>query len=49
MGKKYPADNPGQGEYVNRLQDIQIPRYKCYKKQLPFNPTIISLESLIFK
>lgn len=42
-------DNPGQGEYVNRLQDIQIPRYKCYKKQLPFNPTIISLESLIFK
>lgn len=39
--------NRHEGEYVNRQQNRQIQDYKCYRKQLPFNPTIISLTSLI--
>lgn len=39
--------NRFEGEYVNRRQNKQVADYKCYSKQIPFNPTIISRTNLI--
>ena len=39
--------NLHEGEYVNRQENRQQYDYKCYSKQLPFNPTIIYLTCLI--